>query len=104
MNESSINGFLHLAEVHADAVADIKKLRQSGMDNGGHDAALALAVAREEEARAALIEWKPDSNIGAQSKFLYMVQYLVSTRKSLDRQEMVGMVNSIEHLVKAKRN
>lgn len=99
MNEIT-SSFLQLAECHANAVADVKELRQRRL-NGGYDevsAALALAIAREEEMRAALISWKPRSNVEAQSKLLYVAHYLISTRTSLDDQDMGAIIESIAHL------
>ncbi|WP_411196291.1 hypothetical protein [Rhizobium sp.] len=99
MNEIA-SSFLQFAESHAKAVADIKELRQRRL-KGGHDevrAALALAIAREQEMRAALISWKPRSKIEAQSKLLYVAHYLITTRTSLDDQDMGAIMESIAHL------
>ncbi|KJF70249.1 hypothetical protein [Agrobacterium arsenijevicii] len=102
MNEEIISSFLHLAEGHANAVSDVKALRESCLNDGQDDVAatLALAVAREEEMRAALIRWKPRSNVEAQSKLLYVAHYLISTRTTLDDQDMRAMMASIAHLRK----
>jgi hypothetical protein len=102
MNESFRSGFLRLTECHARAVADINQLRKTAVNTASDDsiAALARAFAKEEEARAALIEWRPNSNIEAQFKFLYMVEYLVRAKASLNRQEMAGMLESIAHILK----
>ncbi|NTB87651.1 hypothetical protein [Agrobacterium tumefaciens] len=101
MDDSFNGAFLRLAESHAHAVSELKMLRQSKLRARDHDpnTALPQALAREERARAALIEWKPDSNIEAQTKLLYLVHYLISTKKSLDRKEMEELMDSIAHFV-----
>ena len=99
MSEIS-SSFLYLAEGHANAVAKVKVLRQRRMNCGHNEIGgdLTLAIAREEETLAALISSKPRSNIEAQLKLLYVVHYLISTRTSLDDQEMGAIIQSIAHL------
>jgi hypothetical protein len=104
MNESFRSGLLRVTECHANAVADINLLRQRGLNTGGDDvsAPLAQALAKEEVARVALIEWRPSSNVEAQLKFLYMVNYLISAKAALDLREMAEMMDSIAHLLKRR--
>jgi hypothetical protein len=105
MNKDCISGFLRFALSHATAAADVKALRQRGSQDGRGSTtdALAKAVAKERNVRAALIGWKPDSNIEAQTKLLYVAHYLFSMRTSLDTQEMLAMMNSIAHIQKKAR-
>jgi hypothetical protein len=92
--------FFQLAERHSVAVANLKALRQRRLQDGHDDAhdSLANAVAREQDMRAALVEWKPRSNNEAQLKLLYLAQYLFATMSSLSDREMAVIMNSIAHL------
>ncbi|WP_421405580.1 hypothetical protein [Agrobacterium fabrum] len=90
--------FFHLAQRHSNAVMDVTALRGGHSRNLAGSSALAEAVATERTLRQALIDWKPASNIEAQTKLLYMVQYLFATRSSLRDDEMTSILNSIAHL------
>jgi phage gpG-like protein len=97
--------FFRLAERHSEAVANINALQQSLMREVNDDVkrSLAKAVALGNDMRAALIEWKPRSNAEAQSKLLYLAQYLFATMSSLSDQEMAVIMDSIAHLRRTRR-
>ncbi|MGR9202137.1 hypothetical protein [Rhizobium leguminosarum] len=92
--------FFQLAAQHSEAVANVKALRQRLLQGGHNDAqdSLANAVARENDIRAALFEWKPRSNSEAQLKLLYLAQYVFATSGSLSDAEMAVIMDSIAHL------
>ncbi len=91
---------MEIAERHSEAVADVKALKQRRLEKGHNDAhdSLETAVARENDVRAALIEWKPRSNNEAQLKLLYLAQYLFATMGSLSDREMTVIMSSTAHL------
>jgi hypothetical protein len=92
--------FFQLAARHSEAVANVKVLRQRILQKGHDDAqdSFANAVARENDMRAALLEWKPRSKSEAQLKLLYLAQYMFATRGSLSDAEMAVVMDSIAHL------
>ncbi|MDW5315946.1 hypothetical protein [Rhizobium sp. PL01] len=99
MDKYSLTHFLHLAESHAKAVSTVRSVRQM-VDGGDQEVCAAIDQAEAEEgiARSAVICWRPNSAIEAQTKFLYMAHFIANAQISLDGQEMATMMTSIEHL------
>lgn len=97
--------FLQIATRHAGEAVYVKKLTSGSIkSSNGLDAhVLALALAKEKASRAMVIAWKPNSIAEAEAKLLYIVQYLVVMRTSLDDKEMDAIMNSISHLDKHHR-
>ncbi|PZM15705.1 hypothetical protein [Rhizobium tubonense] len=96
-NDNLDNDFLALAGFHAKTVQNAEDPSQSPDDNDT-DRALAHAIEEERSARAAIIRFEPSSRVEAQTKLLYLVFFLASTKASLDSSEMTAVMASISHL------
>lgn len=92
--------FPQIAARHAGEALYLKKLILMGSirSNDVVDPSLARALDREKASRARVIAWEPCSIDEAQSKLLYIIQYLIVMRTSLDDREMDAIVRSISHL------
>jgi hypothetical protein len=97
--------FLQVSTRHANDAAYVRTLTLARRTDSHDvlDGLMAHAIAQEKAARAVVIAWKPCSNIEAQFKLLYVVQYLIAMRTSLDDREMDDIMNSISHLRAADR-
>ena len=91
---------LWLAERHAQAVAEVAAAKQDQIDGNDATDALAQALANEGEMSISLIRWQPTSIHEAQTKLLYLVHFLASSRSSFDPSTMSELEHSIAHLLR----
>lgn len=92
--------FLKIATRHIGEALLVKELTSGSTKSliGAVNDVLTIALANEKASRAIVIAWKPNSIAEAQAKLLYIVQYLVVMKTSLDDKEMDAIMNSISHL------
>lgn len=91
---------LQLVERHAIAVATVEMLKRRQIIGGETTYAQARAIAQEGELRTLLIDWRPPSVEEAQTKILYLVQFLARTRTSFNASTMSDLESSIAHLLR----
>jgi len=86
----------NLAKLHANAAAELQYLR----NRAAHDKEGILAITNEEaRLRRLIFECRPTSNQEAQTKLLYVVNFLGSTKNSLSHDELATIMGSIAHLL-----
>ncbi len=98
MNDCFCSDLFWLIEHHAELVASVETLRQQFENGAGDRGKLGKAVAEEEMVRDKLVHWQPSSILEAQTKLLYLVHFLASTKSFFDTETTSKILESIDHL------
>lgn len=88
------NTLLGLIGRHAIAAASIQMLKGKPDPHS-----LIQAIEIEKRKRDTLIAWRPTSMLDAQTKLIYLVHFLATTKRSFDHDEMSAIMGSIAHLL-----
>ena len=88
------NTLLGLIGRHAIAAANIQFLKGKSDQHS-----LIQAIDIEKRKRDTLIAWRPSSMHDAQTKLLYLVHFLATTKRSFGHDEMSAIIGSVAHLL-----
>lgn len=98
MNERVDLEMWDLMKRHANVVASVRSLNQCSEISKEDCKELAQAKADSVALWNALVDWRPLSNLDAQAKLIYFVEFLRTTKTSLDAETTERVLNAIEHL------
>lgn len=85
-----------LLERHARLMTSMEALQTKMPETGEVRRVLAIKILEEQFLRKHLIDVRPSTNLGAQSKLIYLSLMLAKTRTSMDEGTITQVMKSVE--------
>jgi hypothetical protein len=97
--DDETDDFWALLARHAEVIAKIDNLKGESHPTIEDKQEIEIRALEEQSLRERLLDFKPISNAGGQTKLLYFTLLLAKTETFLDDQAMARLMRSLDHIL-----
>ncbi|CAN7696764.1 hypothetical protein [Neorhizobium tomejilense] len=97
--DDETDDFWVLLAHHAEVIAKLDNLQAKSYPTIKDKREIKIRALEEQSLRERLLDFKPSSNAGGQTKLLYFTLLLAKTETSLDDQAIARLLRSLDHIL-----